>query len=442
MENISGSGIRATIREGAARHQEDLVDLLRDLIRFRSENPKLLDDAEESEAGRAQEEECQTYMRGQFSALGMEVDEWEVLPGRRDVVGTLKGEGDGRSLILNGHIDVVPAGDPSAWPHDPWSGDVIDGQLWGRGSCDMKGGVTAGIGALRILQEAGIKLKGDIVFQSVVDEETGGPGTRSTIDRGYRADAAIVLEPTSGQIVPVQGGLYWTNIIVRGFGGHAGARYRSVHAGGQGRPVNAIEKATKIIGAIQELERHWGNTKVHPLMPLGITTINPGMIAGGSGASPNGLPATFKAYANMADYCIIGLDLKYLPSEDGDTVKAEFEDYIARFSASDPWLAEHPPEIQWAANDLHFPPCDTPLDHPLVRATAEAFSAVVGPPEFRGYEAVTDLGFLAQAGIDGLIYGPGSIPRSHGTDEYIEISDLFSATEVLALAIADFCGHV
>jgi acetylornithine deacetylase len=222
------------------------------------------------------------------------VDRFEALPGRDDVVRVWR-RGSGRSLILNGHVDVVPAGDPGLWPHDPSAGEVADGRLWGRGSCDMKAGLAAGIGALRALADAGVRLAGDVVFQAVVDEETGGPGTRRAVER-YRADAAIVLEPTARTIMPCEGGLEWLHVVVRGVSGHSALRYRSIHAGGRGAAVNAIEKAAKLLAFVQDLERHWGNRKVHPLMPRGITTINPGLIKGG------GL-----ALSNMADECTLGL---------------------------------------------------------------------------------------------------------------------------------------
>ena len=211
-------------------------------------------------------------------------------PGRDDVVGRLAGAGGGRSLILNGHVDVVPAGDASAWPHDPWGGELDGDRLWGRGACDMKGGIACGIVALRALQELGVRLAGDVVFQSVVDEETGGPGTRAALARGHVADAAIVLEPTAREIVTVEGGLEWVRVVVRGRTGHSAIRYRSVHAGGRGEAVSAIEKAVKLLAAVGELERHWAVHKVHPLMPRGITTINPGVIAGGSGGGADGMP--------------------------------------------------------------------------------------------------------------------------------------------------------
>jgi acetylornithine deacetylase len=418
-----------TIVEAVERRRDGLVALVRELVACPSENPKLLSDPDAQAAGREGEAACQTAVAAHLAELGMEVDRFEAMPGRDDVVGTLPGSGAGRSLILNGHVDVVPAGDPALWPHDPWAGEVAEGKVWGRGSCDMKGGIAAGIGALQALSDCGLRLRGDVVFQSVVDEETGGPGTHAAIERGPRADAAIVLEPTAGAIMPVEGGVVWMRVTVRGVAGHSALRYRSVHAGGQGAAVNAIEKAAKLLAAIQELERHWANRKVHPLMPKGITTINPGMIAGGS-----------PALSNMVDECVLGLSLKFLPSERSEDVRAEFEDYVARVAAADPWLRDHPPEIDWGIDGVVFPPSELALDHPLCQAVEGAYREVLGEPEWRGFEAVSDLAWLTEAGIPGLLYGPGDAAQAHSSAEYLEIEELVAAAKVIALTLVAWCG--
>lgn len=420
--------LAAEVGAAVAGRREWLVELVRELVACRSENPKLLTDPDRQEEGRAGEAQCQTAIAAHLAALGMEVDRFEALPGRDDVVGTLRGDGFGQSLILNGHVDVVPAGDPALWPHDPWAGEIADGRIWGRGSCDMKGGLAAGIGALRALEDVGVRLAGDVVFQAVVDEETGGPGTRRAVER-HPADAAIVLEPTARAIMPCEGGLEWLHVTVRGVSGHSAVRYRSVHAGGQGTAVNAIEKATKLLAAVQELEREWGNRKVHPLLPPGITTINPGRIEGG------GL-----ALSNMADTCTLGLSLKYLPDERGEDVKRELEEYLAAVAAADPWLRDHPPELEWGVAGVSFPPSELPLDHPLAVAVADAFRSVAGEPQWRGFEAVSDLAWLAEAGVPGLIYGPGDAAQAHTSAEYLDVDELVEATAVLALALAGWCG--
>jgi acetylornithine deacetylase len=180
---------------------------------------------------------------------------------------------------------------------------------------------------------------------------------------------------------------------------------------------------------VQELERQWGNRKVHPLLPRGITTINPGMISGGS-----------PALSTMAGECTLGLSMKYLPGETRAGVRREFEEYVAAVAATDPWLRDHPPRIEWGIAGASFQPCEIPLDHPLAQTVGDAYRAVLGEPEWRGFEAVADLAWLAEAGIPGLLYGPGDITQAHTTAEYLPIDDLVGAAKVVALAVAGWCG--
>ena len=425
---------------------DEQIVLLQRLVSFASENANLLSDEDARAAGKTQEQACQDVVAETLASMGASIDRWEHAEGRVDVVGRFGGADAGanargaRSLMLNGHVDVVPAGAAQDWPYAPWSGAVVDGRLWGRGSSDMKGGLVAGIGALAALSRAGLSPLGEIVFESVTDEEVGGPGTRSAIERSYRADAVIVLEPTSNMLCPVEGGLEWLDVTVTGVAGHSAQRYKSVHAGGQGRAVNAIEKAAKVLAAVQEYERHRGNTAVHPLMPLGITTINPGMIAGGSGGELDGRPRTTLAYSNMSDFCVLGLSLKYLPSEDRDEVRAAFEAYIAAVAATDPWLRDHPPSIEWGRHGVSMPPAETQQDHPFLQTIERASLEVTGAAVWTGFEAKTDMCWLVDAGMPGLIYGPGAIDQAHGASEYIDLGELRTATSVLALTIARWCG--
>ncbi len=416
------------IGDAVERRRDQLVALVRELVSYRSENPKLLPDPGQQELARLQEAACQDCIAEHLRGLGMAIDRFEALPGRDDVVGILSGASDGPSLILNGHVDVVPAGDPALWPCDPWSGEVSGGKIWGRGACDMKGGLAAAIGALSALGDVGVRLAGDVVVQAVVDEESGGPGTRVAVKR-HRADAAIVLEPTAGSIMPVEGGLEWLRVVVAGRSGHSALRYRSVHAGGRGVAVNAIEKAVKVLNGVQELERYWGNVKVHPLLPKGITTINPGLIEGGS-----------PALSTMADRCILGLSLKYLPGEQLDEVKREFEDHIRAVAQTDAWLREHPPTVEWGVSGVSFPPSEISTNHPLATVVANAYRSIRGEPTWAGFEAVSDLAWLAEAGVPALLHGPGDPAQAHTSAEYVEIDDLVATTSIVALAIAGWCG--
>jgi acetylornithine deacetylase len=426
--------VATALLDEVERGADETLAFLRKLISFRTENPKLVPIEPGAEA------ECQAFIAERLQPLGLEVDTWEVYPGRPDLVATLRGSGGGRSLILNGHVDVVPAGDPALWPHDPWAGEVHAGKVWGRGSCDMKGGIAAMAGALAAVRRAGLRLRGDLLFETVVDEETGGPGTLRTLERGYRADAAIITEPTGGHVHPVEGGLEWLRLVVRGVAGHTARRYLSVHAGGQGTAVNAIEKMMKLLAAVQELERHWGVHKVHALMPSGITTINIGVVLGGTGGGQAGVPNLVNSPSTFPDYCSAQLSLKYLPSERPEQVKAEFEEYIQRVAQTDPWLRDHPPEIEWGLAGVSFPPVNTPLDHPLVHTLAQAHRHVVGPASYSGFVAVTDLARFAAYDIPGCLYGPGSADQAHTSAEFVPLDEVIAVAKVLALTIASWCG--
>jgi acetylornithine deacetylase len=414
---------------------DELVALVQDLVRIPSENPKLSGKEDGGESA------VQDYLEPRLAAIGCSLDRWDALPGRPNLVGTLKGSGGGRSLAVNGHIDVVPAGDPALWTDPPFDAAISDGFIWGRGSLDMKGGVGAMVHAATVLRRLGVTLKGDLFIESVIDEETGGPGTRATVERGYRPDFAIVTEPTALDIYPVEGGLEWLRVTITGVAGHSAGRYRSVHAGGQGTAVNALEKGIKVLVAVQELERAWAVRKVHPLMPAGITTINPGAMAAGNGGGKDGLPNNMTATSTMCDYCSIELSLKYLPSERTEDVRREFEEYIHAVAQTDEWLKLNPPTIEWGLRGVSFPPADTSPDHPGVLTIIDASEQVSGrTPMVGGFVAVSDIAWLAEAGIPCVLFGPSGGDGSHGANEHISIAELIAGTKMLAIAIASWCG--
>ena len=176
-------------------------------------------------------------------------------------------------------------------------------------------------------------------------------------------------------------------------------------------------------------------------MPRGITTINPGVIAGGSGGGSDGLPNGMLAYSNFADYCALGLSMKYLPNERAADVRALFEGELARLADADPWLREHPPEVEWGVSGVSFPPAETAPEHPFCQAVASAYAGATGrEPRFTGFAAVSDLAWLAEAGIPGMLYGPGDFAEAHSSAEFVLVDDLVEATATIALAIAGWCG--
>jgi acetylornithine deacetylase len=165
--------------------------------------------------------------------------------GSPNVVGVLRGQGGGKSIILNGHIDVVPEGDITKWSQSPFSGHIENNKMYGRGTTDMKGGNVSLLLAMEAIINSGIKLKGDVIFESVIEEETGGVGTLATLVRGYQADAAIIPEPTNMKLFIKQQGSMWFRVTVEGLSAHGGTRYEG---------VSAIDKAWKVYDAIMKLE--------------------------------------------------------------------------------------------------------------------------------------------------------------------------------------------
>ena len=340
--------------------------------------------------------------------------------GRPNLVATLRGQGQGRSLILNGHVDTMPAGDRSKWSHDPWGGEIDAGDMYGLGICDMKAGVAAMILAARYLCEAGLPPQGDVLVQSVVDEEGGGNGTLGCVVEGYKADAAIVTEPTRLHIQPASRGVMLLQVDVEGKATHACLKW-----GG----VNAIEKGVKIIQGMIELERLWLASRHNPLFPPPTITI--GRIDGGMAGS------------QVPGECVLKFDVKYLPVEvdrdgceksiTGDMVKAEVTEWIRTLCEGDPWLRDHQPSLDWYQQVIpHY------LDpsHPIVETVHGSSERVLGRANITGFPAGCDARHLQnRAGVPTVIFGPGNLQYAHSIDEHVSVKEYLQAIKVMALTI-------
>jgi acetylornithine deacetylase/succinyl-diaminopimelate desuccinylase family protein len=386
---------------------------------------------------------CHDIIAQHLAASGMSVERWEEPPHYPVTVGRLPGDGTGPSLAINGHIDVVPVGDTMAWHHAPWAGEIAGGKIWGRGAADMKAGVAAGIIAVRALREAGLTLGGDLWLHVVSDEEVVGMSTRRLVARLPRPEAVIVAEPTDLKIMPVEGGLVHVRIEVEGRESHAGNRYMSVHAGGRGAEagINAIEKALKIVEALQELERQWGNLRHHPLLPAGFNTIMPGMIVGGPGGGHDGQLNLISNPGTCPNYCSVEYNIWFLPGETFEEIQSEIEAYVADSCRTDPWLREHPPRFTWKLRNIFFPAAETPPDHPFVRCLASSLELLGRSPVIEGFTAASELAWYAEQGVPGTIFGPGRIAQAHSPDEYVEIEQAVVACQAMALAAAAWCGR-
>ncbi|MEA2594136.1 MAG: formylaminopyrimidine deformylase [Thermomicrobiales bacterium] len=428
--------VRARIIGAVDELEADLVALTRDLVGCKTDSQSVDNPLFASEAVR-----CQDIVARQLEAIGMEVERWEEPPRYPVTAGVLRSRGAGKSLAINGHVDVVPVGDTSAWEHDPWGGEVVDGKLWGRGATDMKGGVAAGIMAVRALRAAGVVPAGDVWVHVVTDEEVVGMSTRRLVQRLPKVDAVIVAEPTDLKIMPVEGGLVHFRIEVEGRESHAGNRYMSVHAGGLGdrAGINAIEKALKIVTALQELERQWGNLRHHPMLPPGFNTILPGVIVGGPGGGDDGQLNLISNPGTSPNYCSVEYNLWFLPGETFEGVRDEIEGYVADVCRTDPWLREHPPRFTWKLRNIFFPAAETAPDHPFIQGLSGALTELGLPPRVEAFTAASELAWYAEQGMSGTIFGPGRIAQAHSPNEYVEVEQLVGACKAMALAIAGWC---
>jgi acetylornithine deacetylase len=341
--------------------------------------------------------------------------------GRVNVVARWPGSGGGRSLILNGHVDVVSTGDLSLWREPPWSGTIRDGILHGRGSCDMKSGLAAGIIAVQVLRDLEWQPAGDLTIESVVGEESGGCGTLMTIVDGITADAAVILEPTALTLCPVQSGALTFRLIVRGRAAHGAMRQHG---------VSAIEKFQLLHQAIISLERdrHFQFRSLLYDDPDFVAPISVGTVQGG------------EWHSTVAETVVAEGRFGVFPGEGVDSARAALETVLVETAAADPWMVDHPPRLEWFEGQ--FEAGETSVNHPLVDSLAAAHRRTLGiDPPIRGVSYGSDLRlFTNHAGIPAVLYGPGDVAVAHAANESIPLKEVMEAVRVLAGFIAEWCG--
>lgn len=405
-------------------HRDELLQTLAALVAFPTPSPPGRNTAA-----------AQAYVAGRLEAAGCGVTTFEVHPGDPDVVGVRPGTGGGRSLLLNGHVDVAEVGDDAAWCRPPFRLTLERDRAYGRGAADMKGGLAAGLLALDALGACGIRLRGAVTFESVIGEEQGEAGTAEACARGYRGDLAVVLD-SSGLRAQGQGGVVTGWIVIQSpETHHDGLRARMIHAGGGLRGASAVEKMCRVIAALGDLERHWAVTWQYPGFPPGTTTINPAVIEGG------------RHPAFIADRCALWITVHFYPDRTWQDVAAEVEAFVRRAAAADPWLALHPPSFRWGGRSMLvdrgevFPPVPLDADHPGIRTLLHAHAAVAGAPPAVGMSAtVSDGGWLAEAGMPTVIYGPGRLEQAHAVDEWVDVRDVLTVARVVARTALRWCG--
>jgi len=391
-----------------------------------------------SVSGTDGENEAQAVMAGWMTDAALDVDHWRIdldavtadpqFPGmevdRREawgLVGVLPGAGDGANLMLNGHIDVVPTGDPDAWTVDPFGGEIVDRRLLGRGACDMKAGLAAAFWAVQAIRRSGVRLRGDLLLASVQGEEDGGLGTFATLRRGWTADACVIPEPTNLDIIPANSGALTFRLRVRGLATHAARRDEG---------VSAIEKFWPIWQALAALEQR-RHLHVDPLAarwslahPISIGTVC-------SGDWASSVPDLLVAEGRMG--VAIG--------EPVDQARADLEQAVADACRHDAWLRDHAVEVEWWGGQ--FASGRIAADSDLVDRVTAAQSVVASGhvPEVYGAPYGSDLRLLTGiGGIATVQYGPGDAQFAHGPLESVAIDEVIIVTRALAALAVDICG--
>lgn len=390
---------------------------------------------------RGGEAEAQSFMAQLLASRGFEVDHWKIdvdaikgLPGFSpvavsyddawNVVGAHRAKSaTGRSLILNGHIDVVPVGPIEQWTRDPYGAEIEDGWMYGRGAGDMKAGLMACVSALDALRRIGLQPAADVFVQSVVEEECTGNGALACLQRGYRADAAFIPEPFGHRLMRAQVGPMWFKVRVLGDPQHASGGFN-------GTGANAIEKAIFLINALKQLEIRWNERKKdhhhfcdhpHPI------NFNLGKIVGGDW--PSSVPA----------WCEFDMRVAVYPGEKLEDARAEIEEFIRSASMEDPFLAGHLPTVSYhgfMAEGYALENAEVP-EAVLARCHLDVFGT---PMTEHSTAAATDARFFGlYANTPAIVYGP-ICKMPHGYDEAVDIESVRQLTKLLVLFIAEWCG--
>jgi len=372
----------------------DAVALTRELVRVDSRNPTLV-------AGAPGEGRVARVLADVLAAWGFDVTLRDAAPGRPNVIARLGGGGGGRSLMLNGHIDVVGV---EGMTHAPWDPVVRDGRIYGRGSSDMKAGVAAMCAAAaRASAASGGAIDGEIIVTAVVDEEYSSLGTRALVADGVRADAAIVTEPTGLKIMPAHKGFVWIDVLVQG---------RAAHGSRWDVGVDAIRNAGLLLAAMDAVDAELLPSREHAL--LGRPSLHASTIEGGIGLS------------TYPDKCRFTIERRTIPGETTAAVMAEIEEAFARVRARRPALDASVSMI------FEQPPSDVSTEAPIVRALDGALRACGEEVNVTGMSAWTDAAILNEAGIPAICFGPGDIGLAHAAEEYVRVDEIERATLVLA----------
>jgi len=369
------------------------------LVRVDSRNPSLV-------RGGPGEAECARLLRDVLDAWGFRTELHDVAPGRPNLVARIGGGGSGRSLMFNGHLDVVGT---EGMVHEPFAAEERDGRLYGRGSADMKGGIAAMCAAAH--RAAGEGIGGEVIIAAVADEEYESLGTRALIASGVRADAAVITEPTRLSIMPAHRGFVWMDIEVTG---------RAAHGSRWDIGVDAIRHMGLLLAELDRLDAEVLPRTTHPL--LGRGSLHASLISGGIG------------YSTYPDRCALGLERRTIPGETAEGVVAEVRALCAAIAARRPSFVA---DVRLGGAQG---PSDVAVDAPLVTGLRDAVQAAGVPVVVEGMSAWTDAALLNEEGIPAVCFGPGDISLAHAAEEYIPLDEIDRATAILASLAGRWCA--
>jgi len=410
---------RSRLINAVRDRQDELIATIAELVR----QPSVLG----NEAG------VQAIVARRLGESGMTVDQYDLpddtpqqpnggnssvpFAGRPNVHGLRAGAGGGHSLILNGHVDVVSAEPVSAWSHDPWGAEVVGSRMYGRGAFDMKSGVGVNLFVVRLINDLGITLRGDLKLHSVIEEECTGNGALAAVRRD-QADGCLITESTNGGMTAAHPGVIWFRIQIEG---------KSAHAGWAWQGVNAIVKAVPVINALTKLNDDL-NLQIHPLWadqhhPI---NLNIGVINGGDW--PSTVPGA----------CELRCRTSFFPGTSVEEMCAQIEGAIDEAVAGDDWLRDHRPVVRYdgfRTNGVILDQTD-----PFVTTLKKSFAAVTGRElQPRIGTAVTDQRYYTFAGMPATCYGANG-DLAHGTDEWLDLASLPDVASVVGSFVLDWCG--
>ncbi len=379
--------------------KEYLVRTLADLVRIDSVNPSLVPNAPGEAAAAA-------YVKGALQRMGLEVVVFETQPGRPSVVGTLRGKGGGRSLMLNAHLDTVGVDGMQA----PFTPVVRDGRMYGRGTFDMKGSLAANLTAVKALVDASIPLQGDLVVAAVADEEYASIGTADLIKR-VKVDGAIVTESTGLDLCLAHKGFVWLEVETIGCAAH-GSRF--------GEGIDANMRMGRFLAELDRLEQDLRSRAPHPL--VGPPSLHASVLQGGTELS------------TYAARCTLKIERRTIPGETLAQIEAELASILDRLSAAD---ATFRGTIRTLLERKSFAAAP---NTPLVRALEQSVMDLRGkPPAHIGAAYWMDTAILAEAGVDAVVIGPSGA-GAHAVEEWVDLKSLEDLAAILARGAAAYCG--